>query len=139
MGILSMIAQVADDMENNLYNFTKNGTCSQCGNCCSNFLPLSADEVVTINNYVVNNNIKECIHALPVAGRVIDATCPFLDMEKPKEKCRIYPVRPLICRKFICNKEQRPSWTMEELMEERKVVDVRKMFFEKKTIKKRKK
>ena len=26
-------------------NFTKNGKCSKCGSCCSNFLPLTQSEI----------------------------------------------------------------------------------------------
>lgn len=136
---MSLIEQVSRDMDENVYDFTQEGKCSHCGKCCSNFLPLSQKEVMTINNYVVNNHIKEYKSMLPLAGPVIDGTCPFLDRDKKEEKCRIYPVRPLVCRKFICNKELRPGWTKEEILEDRKIVDMRKMFFADKVFKKRKK
>lgn len=33
----------------------------------------------------------------------IDMTCPFLNIDGDEKKCVIYPVRPQICKKFICS------------------------------------
>ena len=94
-------------MEDNIYNFCRDGKCSQCGNCCSNLLPMSRKEVDAIHRYIRKNHIKECRHLLPTVNRPYDMTCPFLDTDKSCEKCRIYPVRPEICKQFICDNEQR--------------------------------
>jgi Fe-S-cluster containining protein len=56
-------------------------------------------------------------------------TCPFLDTDKSREKCRIYPVRPEICRKFICDNEQRTKENRELIKQTRRVIDVREEFF----------
>ena len=130
MGILSIFAQTVKDMDNNVYNFTKDGKCSHCGECCSALLPVTQEEYKTILDYVKSHHIKECRHALPLAGQTIDLTCPFLNTEKATEKCMIYPVRPLICRKFTCDSRQRPEWTMEEIMEVRQIRDMRKIIDE---------
>lgn len=128
MGILGLIAQTAREMESNVYNFTKDGKCSHCGNCCSTLLPVTKEEYMRIHNYVVNHHIKECVHAMPFAGQTMDLTCPFLDMGKKVNKCRIYPVRPLICRSFICDSRQRPEWPEEELRKKRDVMDMRQIY-----------
>jgi Fe-S-cluster containining protein len=31
--------------------------------------------------------------------------CPFCDLAKEKDKCRIYEVRPRVCRTYICSKK----------------------------------
>ena len=90
-------------MNNNVHvtNFTKNNKCSNCGQCCTDFLPLSSKEIKNIKHYIKVHNIKEQRHNV-AAG--IDITCPFRD-EKNK-KCLIYEVRPEICKRFICNDDK---------------------------------
>ena len=83
-------------------------------------------EVARIHKYIKDNNVREYQHLFPVAKEVVDMTCPFMDDSKLKEKCRIYPVRPEICRQFICSKEKKPfngHW------QQYGVVDVRSEFF----------
>lgn len=117
-------------MEDNIYNFCKDGKCSQCGNCCSNLLPMSRKEVDAIHRYIRKNHIKECKHLLPTANRPYDMTCPFLDTDKSCEKCRIYPVRPEICKQFICDNEQRAKHNRALLGQTRQIVDVRSEFYD---------
>lgn len=87
------------------YDCTKNGKCSECGDCCSNRLPMSPKEINQIKKYIKNHNIVEQKHGLLVLSRAsIDLTCPFLDNTVKEHKCTIYPVRPQICKEYICNK-----------------------------------
>lgn len=79
-------------------DYTENGKCTNCGSCCSNFLPLSDNEILRIEKYVKKHNIKEQRHNV-FAG--YDMTCPFRD--DVQRKCLIYSVRPEICRVFMCN------------------------------------
>ena len=79
-------------------DFTVDGKCSQCGQCCGDILPLRKDEVERIKRYVKNHNIKEYRHLANVG---VDMTCPFRD--DTLKKCTIYPVRPWICQQFLCN------------------------------------
>lgn len=137
MGLLGLIAQTARDMDSNAFNFTRDGKCSHCGNCCSTLLPVTKEEYKRIKKYVLSNNIKECRHAMPFAGQTTDLTCPFLDNEKKENKCRIYEVRPLICRTFICDSNQRPEWPVEEMQKVRNVVDMRQLYRELEKIKKK--
>ena len=75
------------------------GRCSNCGECCSNFIPMTKDEIASIHKYMnVHPEITEQRH--PDAE--FDMTCPFRDNEH--KKCLIYEVRPQVCRTFICNK-----------------------------------
>lgn len=129
MEAISFLESVQKGMEDNIYNFCKDGKCSQCGNCCSNLLPMSRKEVDTIRRYIRKNHIKECKHLLPTANRTYDMTCPFLDTDKSCEKCRIYPVRPEICKQFICDNEQRAKHNRALLGQTRQIIDVRSEFF----------
>lgn len=52
MECMSALAVIAKGMEDNLYNYTVDGKCSKCGNCCSDILPLSDDEIRRIHKYV---------------------------------------------------------------------------------------
>jgi Fe-S-cluster containining protein len=77
---------------------TVNGKCSNCGQCCSNCLPLSDAEVRQIKSYIKKYKIKEQRHNVMVG---VDMTCPFRD--ERNKKCLIYKIRPEICRSFMCN------------------------------------
>lgn len=82
-------------------DFTVNNKCSNCGQCCSNCLPLSETEVKRIKAYIKKHNIKEQRHNAMVG---VDMTCPFRD--EANKKCLIYEIRPAICREFMCNHTQ---------------------------------
>ena len=59
----------------------------------------------------------------------LDLTCPFLNDNKKTEKCAIYPVRPAICRYFICNDPKGARNHPELYEEERVAVSMRETFF----------
>ena len=130
MEVISVLESVKKGMDDNIYNFTVNGKCSQCGKCCSDLLPMSEKEIREIRRFIKKNGITECKHLLPTANPCMDMTCPFLDTDKKSEKCRIYPVRPAICRQFICDSEKRVKHNRELLKQTRRIVDVRREFFE---------
>lgn len=85
-------------MEATIVDFTKDGKCSNCGECCSNILPMSHKDIKRIKAYIKQHNIKEQRHNA-LAG--IDMTCPFRD--EANRKCLIYEIRPAICGQFMCN------------------------------------
>lgn len=114
--------------ENGPYNNTKDGKCSQCGGCCGNILPMTDKEVETIRKYIARYNIKEFKRVFPFQNPSLDLTCPFLDDNKKTEKCRIYEVRPFICRHFICNHKEQ-DLPKEFFEEEYKGINVRDTFF----------
>ena len=123
------LEQMITDMNNGVHDLTCNGECTQCGNCCSNLLPMTEDEIATIHKYIRKHHIKEHRHNYPTATPTMDITCPFLNDDKSKEKCEIYSVRPRICREFICCPSKRPPIDDLGYKLKCKTVDVRKEFF----------
>ena len=84
-------------------DYTHNGECSKCGNCCSKILPLTNKEINQIKAYIKRHDIKRQLHYPQVLRlETIDWVCPFLDDTK-ENKCTIYEVRPSICRVFNCH------------------------------------
>lgn len=128
--MIATLQQTLDDMERGVYDFTKDGKCTGCGECCSRYLPLSEREIKDIKRYIAKHHIKECRHAAPLAEPAEDWLCPFLDGTKPKDKCTIYQVRPQICRAFVCNQPPSKVRANKELFwRTRMPVDMRQEFF----------
>ena len=82
------------------YDFTVDGKCSNCGECCSDLLTLTAKEIAVIRKYIAKHNIKEQKNLPIVLRNSLDMTCPFRD--EANRKCLIYEVRPLICQAYMC-------------------------------------
>lgn len=91
------------------------GSCSGCGECCSDFLPLSDDEVKRIRAYVKKRGLKPHHSSIALMTGANDITCPFRDNEK--KLCDIYAIRPEICRSFICSK------TFDEAQNDKKLLE----------------
>lgn len=105
--------EMVADMERGVFDYTVDGECSSCGNCCSNFLPLTNGEVNRIARYIKANRIAEQKHitapmSLENYDGVYDATCPFRD--NINKKCTIYEIRPAICRDFRCDKPKNKDY-----------------------------
>lgn len=81
-------------------DFTIDGACSRCGQCCGAILPVTQQEIDQIKKYIAKNNIKPVPTLRIFATRTQDMTCPFYE----KNKCLVYEVRPRICKDFMCNK-----------------------------------
>ncbi len=78
------------------------GKCSSCGECCTEFVPLTNNEYKTIKEYLKRHpEIQNEKHITPEGMHVL---CPFRDREN--KVCKIYEVRPFVCRRFICNLPQ---------------------------------
>jgi hypothetical protein len=91
------------DAKHGVYDCTKNGKCSGCGDCCSNILPLMKKEIEEIKKYIKEHDIKRQEHrSFFLSADTIDMVCPFCDTTK-ELKCTIYPVRPSICKIFLCS------------------------------------
>lgn len=78
----------------------KCGNCSRCGNCCSGMIPLTRKEEKQIRNYIKENQIAPEFFQ---NENNINLQCCFYDREK--KECKIYDVRPSICRTFKCNRD----------------------------------
>lgn len=120
------LAEAIENMKNGTYDMTKDGECIQCGACCSNYLPMTQKEIKEIHRYMKKHNVKEYKHLFPVSNIAFDMTCPFMDDSKLKEKCRIYEVRPEICKQFTCAKDKKP---FSDRCNHYDIVDMRKEFF----------
>ena len=131
---LGFLDDVRKDMEAGVFDFTKDGKCSNCGECCSDFLPVSNKEIQTIRKYVQSRHIKEQIHFLPTRNPFIDFTCPFRNNQE--KRCEIYEVRPAICRDFRCDKPKKEEWANAELYQGTyKLISMSETFFPKKKTK----
>ena len=110
-------------------NYTVEGKCSNCGECCSNLLPLTQGEINQIHKYIKIHHIKENKKNFPTAEKVFDGTCPFRN--NGKRICEIYSIRPLICKFFQCNKwgKQDIKEAVKLSKESRRTVDMREEFF----------
>lgn len=95
------LQQFWEDCKRGVYNFTDNGKCTCCGECCTALLPMTKGELKTIQRYVKRKHIRIEKHD----GCGLDLTCPFRDNER--KICTVYEVRPTICRDFKCNKPQK--------------------------------
>lgn len=105
MSNIRELEDLINDCKSGVFNYTDNGKCIECGNCCSRYLAMNQKEINTIKAYIKRHGIEQQKHSVFVLSKaVFDATCPFLDDSKPNHKCTIYPVRPLICREFKCDK-----------------------------------
>lgn len=84
--------------------FCIGGKCSNCGECCTDLLPVSERELRRIRQYVARHGRKEHHNAplLAIRQAMVDMTCPFRN--PATSRCDIYEVRPEICRSFICTK-----------------------------------
>lgn len=128
MSQIGTLMDVIRDMKNGVYDYTKEGQCSNCGACCSDFLPISEGEVKEIKRYVAKHGIKEHRHTPPTMEPVQDFTCPFRN--ELERKCDIYPVRPAICRDFRCDKPRKEIQANKALYHGKyNVVDMRDTFF----------
>lgn len=78
------------------------GKCSGCGECCVDLLPLTPAEISRIKEYVKKHRVQEHRQAPFFDQNATDLSCPFRNQQT--KTCEVYPVRPYICRSFICSK-----------------------------------
>jgi len=90
------------DFGPNPKDFTCNGECSRCGECCTPLLPITLDEYYIIKDYIKKNKIEPTNMVRPEG---IYIKCPFYDFDN--KICKIYEVRPEVCRAFSCANKYR--------------------------------
>lgn len=123
-----ILGEVSRRMKSGVFDFTVDGECSNCGECCSNFLPVSRKEIKIIRRYISKKKIKEQKHFIPTRTASVDWTCPFRD--NSERICTIYPVRPAICRDFRCDKPKKRIQADKSLYHRKNlVVNMREEFF----------
>lgn len=80
-------------------NNTCGGKCSNCGECCMPLIPITLSEYKVIKEYIKEHHISpQDVH---ISGNDVRLDCPFHDIEN--KKCNIYPVRPEVCKAFLCS------------------------------------
>ena len=79
----------------------KCGNCSRCGNCCAAMIPLTTEEEETIRKYIKENKIEPEYFQ---DEKNMNLQCCFYD--RTNKKCKIYEVRPNICKSFKCNRKE---------------------------------
>lgn len=106
--MISTLEKTIHEMMSGVYDYTREGECSGCGQCCTALLPLFRTEFKEIERLVRKRKIKPCRHdvGIPYSGQIdFDLTCPFRD--NVNRKCIIYDHRPLVCRNFRCDKPKK--------------------------------
>lgn len=115
--------QITQNVNAELTDNTRNGECICCGDCCADMIALTQTDIARIKRYMKKHNItKPEDHTKaygllnPHAMQTLDLTCPFLTVEKvgltpgaQKATCRIYSVRPAVCKAFTCKLASDPS------------------------------
>lgn len=98
------------EISNKITDFTKDGECSRCNQCCGGVLPITQLELKTIRRYVREKNIKPVASLAAIMVKPFDMSCPFA----ASGKCNIYEVRPQICRLFICSMDAEKIYKQKE-------------------------
>ncbi len=93
-----------------------NGHCSNCGECCTDMLPLTRAELQRLKEYAAKHHLKEHRQAPIWDWKALDLTCPFRNQQT--KKCDAYPARPYICRTFICSKTKEDAHHDRDLIAE---------------------
>ena len=127
--MIGTLEQMIETMKSGVWDFTKDGECSNCGQCCADHLPVTKGEIMKISRYIKKHRIKEQKHFIPARNpNLVDMTCPFRD--NANQRCVIYDVRPMICREFRCDKPGKGEWLTPEMYErDHQIVSMRETFF----------
>jgi Fe-S-cluster containining protein len=125
---IGSINEMIAEMKSGVFDYTDNGACTNCGQCCGNYLPISTKEIQIIKRYIKKHNIAEQIRKYPTANALFDMQCPFRD--EINKKCTIYEVRPAICRDFKCDKPRKNIEADKALYHSKyEIVDMRMEFY----------
>jgi len=92
------------------------GRCSNCGECCTDMLPLTVGELQRLKTYAAKHKLKEHRQAPFWDWKATDLTCPFRNQQT--KKCDAYEARPYICRTFICSKTKEDAHRDRDLIHE---------------------
>lgn len=93
--------------------------CKGCGSCCAMYLPATKRELKRIRKYAKERGIK------PVFQPIM---CPWLGSDG---LCKVYEVRPNICRIYDCRKHKDMSlFTSDRMMmlRDAEIVDLGEFF-----------
>lgn len=77
-------------------NNSCNNQCSKCMECCTDFIPMTLEEIDRIKSYMSTHDVQRNFCTDSKGNYKV--LCPFLS----EEGCQIYEVRPAVCRGFCC-------------------------------------
>lgn len=97
-----IINKVPGDLE--FENKCCNHKCSGCGSCCGEYLPLRKKDEFRINDFLIANPDFKPSFSIHNDTKNLYVICPFLD--EKTNKCRIYDIRPYVCRDFKCDRNK---------------------------------
>ena len=86
-------------------DFTDNGKCQDCGNCCGNYIPMTIIDKCRIKAYIRTHQIRPAKPLLvngPWKKPTVHNQCPFL-LNSEGKRCAVYPVRPAVCKAWSCH------------------------------------
>lgn len=111
------------------HDMSKNGQCTGCGECCADHVPLSQKDIVRIKKYIKAHHIKPIRHgSVLLVNPTVDLMCPFLDTTAgSNKKCIIYPVRPTVCKYYMCSSfssQEKKQQTFMELLKNPDAMEV---------------
>lgn len=95
--------------------------CSNCNECCSLHTPMTKEEYITLQEYFQTADGKKILQQARnkvkryIRKNTLYEMCPFTDDET--KKCRIYDLRPTICKNFHCSKPKEVESLKIELMD----------------------
>lgn len=99
----NIFLKTPETLSSNVVNLCNpDGTCSRCGNCCSDLIPLLPSDIKRIRCHLKTHPMEPVLHGYHEAQTeyLVDLMCPFLNDET--HACDIYDVRPAICRTYLC-------------------------------------
>lgn len=80
-------------------------------------IPITKEEEKNIREYIKNNNVEP---EKLIENNNFYISCCFFD--RKNHKCKIYPVRPIICKSFKCDRDKKK-------LEKEKIENHRKAFW----------
>lgn len=107
MAELKSFMEYMSEIQNPEVHNMKNPLCIKCNECCSLLARLTEEEYNGLVEYLSDGEGKkiyqQCWNKLKRYRRkgTIYMMCPFTDDDT--KKCRIYDIRPKVCREFHCS------------------------------------
>lgn len=109
---------------NNYYDNISSGKCNGCGKCCYESVQTNFIEFLNIINFLKNDpslleDILNQVEHYYMHDLFQNNTCPMLDNNN---RCKIYSVRPLVCRLFGHYSQEDHEKNYLETLENNKVI-----------------
>jgi Fe-S-cluster containining protein len=79
-----------------------NFKCYHCGYCCTQAVRLGEEDIINITNkgYAKKEFIDSTFFKGGISIKLVNGFCYFLKIEHGLSSCKIYSIRPLVCRSY---------------------------------------